>query len=92
MTPWQALAERKRNALVSVLFIVNGEDVPIANDVADVTIGDLRDIALWRSRNFGRDFDDWDLRDTSGRIIDPRVRASDVRTHVFVTLAVGFGG
>jgi hypothetical protein len=84
---------RVRLAKTAINFIVNGEDVPIGTEIDDTTLGDLRDIALWRSRNRGRDSDDWELRDCSGHLLNPFERASTFDSrNIFLTLAVGFGG
>ena len=75
-----------------MLFIVNGEDVHV-NPGADASMGDARDLALARSKNFGRDFDLWELRDERGWIVDAFLPAAMYASEkIFVTLPIAAGG
>jgi hypothetical protein len=79
-----------------LVFIVNGEDVPVdANESAPLT--NARDAALRLSRNTARPPNDWELYDIQGRPISDTSRtpvafgfAPDTR--LFLTLRVGAGG
>ena len=75
-----------------MLFIVNGEDVHV-HPGNEASMAEARDIALAKSKNFSRDYDEWEMRDERGWIIEAW---QPVRMHmhekVFVTLPVAAGG
>lgn len=75
-----------------MLFIVNGEDVHV-HPGDEASMSEARDIALARSRNLGRDFDVWELRDERGWIVEPCLPAQMYANQkIFVTLPVAAGG
>jgi hypothetical protein len=80
---------------ITIVFIVNGEDVPIATNVRPP----LREAvarALTQSGNTGRPVDDWEVRDANGALLDTSRRIEDFAfssgVRLFVSLRVGAGG
>jgi hypothetical protein len=78
-----------------IVFIINGEDVPIA--CADwLSLGTIREWATEDSHNTGRPAEEWELRDERGVRLDPKRSVKSYnfrdRERLFLTLAVGIGG
>lgn len=80
---------------VRILFIVNGEDVPVNANLHE-PLASARDRALAESKNIGRNFSEWEIRNDQGVLLDPAEKvgafgfASGVK--LFLTLKVGAGG
>jgi hypothetical protein len=75
-----------------VLFIVNGEDVPVQAD-PDLPLALAKRRALTLSRNTGRPDQDWELRHETGVLVDEEAASSTVDgRRLFLTLRVGAGG
>src|SRR5271154_4018214 len=78
--------------MISLLFIVNGEDVPITALHED-QISDARDDALRISHNTGRPLEDWEIRTDTGALVPPSTRVLCFpNARLFLTLRVGVGG
>jgi len=82
-------------AEVDILFIVNGEDVPIRIENR-ATLAKARDKALFESRNTGRPLEDWEIRQESGDWLEPTQVIEEFNfvpgVRLFLTLRVGVGG
>lgn len=78
-----------------LLFIINGEKVPITASPEE-TLAEARNVALEVSKNTGRTTEDWEVRKDSGELLDvcQTVRELALERHerLFVTLRMGVGG
>jgi len=78
-----------------IVFIVDGEDVPVFVEAQD-RLCDVRNKALANSHHTGRPYDDWETRDERGVLLPPndKVEAFNFpnRVRLFLTLKVGVGG
>ena len=77
---------------VDILFIVNGEGVPIRIE-REAPLAKARDKALAESRNTGRPLEDWEIREESGAWLEPSCPIEDFNfvpgVRLFLTLHVG---
>jgi hypothetical protein len=80
---------------VDILFIVNGEDVPVDAQL-EATLATARDQALIVSRNTSRPPHEWEVRDQKGVQLPVEHSVGSFRfpPHVklFLSLKVGAGG
>lgn len=84
---------------VSLLFVVNGEDVRV-EAVPSVRLSAARDRALVLSHNTGRLGPDWEVRRDNGALLDPEQtlaaqgldKSAALQRPIFVTLRCGVGG
>lgn len=82
---------------IKLIFIVNGEDVHIDAEVGK-HINLARDAALIKSRNTGRPFEEWEIRDERGALLPPGTTSEEFDpalrpgTKLFLTLMAGVGG
>lgn len=80
---------------VTIIFIVNGQDVEIDANV-HTPLSAARDQALSKSNNTGRPPEEWEVRTEAGVLLDASLKiesfgfTSGVR--LFLTLKVGAGG
>ena len=87
----------RRRIAARVVLVINGEDVPLLCARAE-TIADIRQAALHTSRNLGRPEEDWEMRTSAGRLLDPSSLVGDLpdverfSPLVFLSLKVGCGG
>lgn len=83
------------NEKITIIFIVNGEDVPVNADV-HAPLADARNKALADSHNTGRPPEEWEVRDERGVRLQPdqKVKAFSFpdRARLFLTLQIGVGG
>lgn len=78
-----------------MIFIINGEDTEIdLEDDMPLKLGMAG--ALARTQNMARSFEDWDLRDERGVVLDHSRTAADYglteKSRCYVSLQVGGGG
>jgi len=89
------VVEYARSKAVEILFIINGEDVPVVADCAR-PLSEAKHLALDISRNTSRPFDAWEVRDECGLLVDgsttPDALSLPDHARLFVTLNVGAGG
>jgi hypothetical protein len=87
------MSEEKVEA--DILFIVNGEDVPIRIE-KKAPLAEARNKALSVSKNTGRPLEDWEVREESGAWLEPSCPIEDFNfvsgVRLFLTLRVGAGG
>ena len=80
---------------LTIVFIVNGEDVPVEASVHAPLLA-ARNKALADSHNTGRPPEEWEIRDERGELLPPdrKVEAFNFadRVRLFLTLRVGAGG
>lgn len=79
---------------VSVLFIVNGEDVPMTFP-SWLSAATVRDLVLHDSVNTGRPSEEWEMRDIRGAIVEPSANIQPdptVAPWFYLSLRAGFGG
>ena len=78
---------------LKVLFIVNGEDVPVEAE-PHLPLEWATRRALVLSHNTGRPFRDWETRDQYGcrMMKDEPIKVVGEHARLFLTLAVGVGG
>lgn len=79
-----------------LMFIVNGEDVPVEVN-PNQPLHVARSKALAQSHNTGRPHDEWEVRDITGSLIVDLSRPIESYgfgpdTRLFLTLRVGAGG
>jgi len=79
-----------------IVFIINGENVPVEELDEDEPLLVGRDRALRKSGNTGRPLEEWELRNERGDFLSPWDTPSslDLLNHVrlFVSLRVACGG
>jgi hypothetical protein len=81
---------------IILVFIINGQDFPFA----DVNIKAPLKVAVHKvltdTGNTGRPFEEWEVRDASGALIDSSRTPQDLRmangSRLFLSLKVGAGG
>ena len=80
---------------IEITFIVNGQPV-LVKAIVDAPIRLAVKDALEDSGNSGQPFDNWELRDASGQIIDFDKEIGDLvldkNTKFFLNLKAGVGG
>ena len=81
--------------VVSLIFIVNGVDVPVeVNLNAPIQVG--RNKALEESNNTGRPVDEWEIHNDAGQPLDPKAKVGELGLkegdRLFLNLKVGAGG
>jgi hypothetical protein len=75
-----------------IVFIINGEDV-VVNTVPGAPLEQAQKLALIKSCNHRRPFEDWMIRDERGALLDPEEPQSRWhKARLFLTLKVGGGG
>lgn len=89
--PASQIAESK----LPLLFIVNGEEIPLEVP-PDEILGAVIWHALEKSKNTGRPDSDWEARRANGTLLDRLASIRELeltpRELVFLTLTLGFGG
>ena len=80
---------------ITIIFIVNGEDVPVDASVHAPLLA-ARNKALADSHNTGRPPEEWEVRDERGVLLPPEQKVETFnfpdRVRLFLTLRVGAGG
>ena len=80
---------------IEITIIVNGQPVPIKINVSELIRVAVKE-ALERSENTGQPYENWELRDASGQIIDfdKKIGNLDIKegTKLFLNLKAGVGG
>ena len=80
---------------IEITIIVNGQPVPIKIDVSEQIRVAVK-AALERSGNTGQPFENWELRDASGQVIDfdKKIGNLDIKdgAKLFLNLKAGVGG
>lgn len=78
-----------------VIFVINGEDVPIEADDSN-TLENIRNQVLVSSHNTGRSPEDWVIRNEKGELLEPASLITDASikngSKLFLTLKIGLGG
>lgn len=78
-----------------VIFVINGEAVPIEVLPPWASLSTARWLGLNDSGNTGRPPEEWEVRTEAGRLLDPETRIEDLdqnNTYLFLSLRVGIGG
>jgi hypothetical protein len=82
--------------LPTIVFIINGQDVPTEIWPSAETLGDARARALPLSQVFYRKPEEFELRGPDGTLLDPDATLVDSGltsgARVFATLKIGIGG
>lgn len=80
---------------ITLAFIINGQEVSIGTNVEAPLEASVRK-ALHDSGNTGRSFEEWEVRDASGALLDVTRKVVDLHlsdgVRLFVSLKVGAGG
>lgn len=80
---------------IALIFIINGQDFPIETEIHEPLIEAVKR-ALVVSGNTGRPSDEWEVRDTSGVLLEKNRTPKDLGLHngarLFLSLRVGAGG
>lgn len=80
---------------VSIIFILNGEDVPVSMPVS-APLHAAVERALEQTQNTARPGQDWEVRDAGGALLDQSRKLEEYRfengVRLFLNLAVGAGG
>ncbi len=87
------MAERENK--IGLIFIINGQDFPIEANI-HAPLMEAIQRALATSGNTGRPPDEWEVRDTSGVLLEKNRTPKDLGLHngarLFLSLRVGAGG
>jgi len=80
---------------VTIVFVINGEDVTVEQN-ENAPLKAARDKALEQSGNTGRPFDEWEIRNEQGELLDPTAKIETFGftdgVRLFLNLMVGAGG
>jgi len=85
----------KKDQKVRLTFIINGQDYPLEANV-NAPLMEAVQRALAESDNTGRAPDEWEVRDTSGVLLEnhrtPKDLGLNEGARLFLSLRVGAGG
>lgn len=80
---------------VKLIFIINGESFPVETNV-NAPLSAAVERALSQSGNTGRPLSEWEVRDSSGVLLDTSRKVKDLGlkdgARLFLSLRVGAGG
>lgn len=80
---------------VRLIFIINGQDFPVEVNI-EAPLREAVQRVLTESGNTGRPPDEWEVRDTSGILLEKNRSIKDLGlregTRLFLSLRVGAGG
>ena len=80
---------------IEFTIVVNGQPVPVKVDIYDEILVAVKQ-ALDRSGNSGQPIENWELRDTSGHVVDTgkKIAGSEIKegAKLFLSLKAGVGG
>ena len=80
---------------IRLIFIINGQDFPVEANI-NAPLLEAVQRALAESGNTGRPVDEWEVRDTSGVLLEKHRTPKELGLHngtrLFLSLRVGAGG
>jgi len=80
---------------IDLTVVVNGQPVPVKANI-QAPLRTLIEHALQQSGNSGQPLDNWELRDASGKILNPDSKIGEFNfsagTQLFLNLKAGVGG
>lgn len=81
---------------ISITVVVNGQPLELAHENVHEPLRNIVEKALDRSGNSGQPLEGWELRDSSGNVLDLSKRIQDygfaAGTTLFLNLKAGVGG
>ena len=89
------MAEGEHKHKITLVFIINGENTPVETNL-NAPLGAAVERALSQSGNTGRPLNEWEVRDSSGVLLETGRTVKELGlkdgARLFLSLRVGAGG